>query len=135
MEKQQSIADIKYALRLGRKRAKLLRAENRLISEGLIGPEDTDCFALQRHRFENRPLDHLAAPAVYIVTKGEGRLFEPDGYARALKKGDYFFLPACASGLYGVMGERPWSFWNAFPGKAMNAPAMRMETYSSGEIE
>jgi len=103
------------AIRLGRKRARLLRAEDGLVSEGLIGPEDTDCFALQRHRFENRSLDHLAAPAVYIVTKGEGRLFGPDGYGRALKKGDYIFLPACASGLYGVMGETPMELLECLP--------------------
>ena len=65
------------AIRLGRKRARVLRTKDGLVSEGLIGPEDTDCFALNRHRFENRSLDHLAAPAVYIVTKGEGRLFGP----------------------------------------------------------
>ncbi len=93
------------AIRLGRKHAKVLRAENGLVSEGLIGSEDTDCFALHRHRFENRHFENLAAPAVFIATKGEGLLFGPDGYARTLKKGDYFFLPACASRKYGVRGE------------------------------
>jgi mannose-6-phosphate isomerase len=103
------------AVRLGQKRARPLRAENGLVSEDLIGPEDTDCFALRRHRFQNRALNALKAPAVYIVTRGEGRLFGPDGVDRALKKGDYFFLPACASGRYGVLGETPVELLECLP--------------------
>ncbi len=103
------------AVRLGKKRARVLRSEDGLLTECLIGPEDTNCFTLNRHQFENRTLPDLAAPAVYLVTQGEGVLFSASGYAHALKKGEYFFLPACASRMYGVTSESPMEILECLP--------------------
>jgi mannose-6-phosphate isomerase len=78
----------------------VLADKDGLRSERLIGPGDTDCFAINRHVLTGGTLPGLNAPAVYIVSEGEGALFGPDGYRQPLTKGDYFLLPACASGLY-----------------------------------
>jgi mannose-6-phosphate isomerase len=41
---------------------------------------------------------------IYVVTHGEGRIFG-EGYTKALKKGDYFFMPASLMGKYAVSGN------------------------------
>ena len=40
-----------------------------------------------------------AAPAIYVVTKGEGKV-TGDGYSRMVRQGDYFFLPYQAKGAF-----------------------------------
>jgi len=89
------------AVRLGRKQPKTVLREDGLVTESLIGQEDTGCFSLLRHRVRSRALN-LPGPAVYIVTEGEGALSGAEGDLCEVKKGDYFFLPACASGRYSV---------------------------------
>jgi mannose-6-phosphate isomerase len=103
------------AVRLGRKQPKAALREDGLITESLIGPEDTNCFSLMRHRIRNRALANLPSPAVYIVTEGEGALSGAEGYSRAVKKGDYFFLPACASGRYGIKTETSLELLECLP--------------------
>jgi len=90
---------------LGRKTPKLLKNEPGMVSESLIGSDDTSCFALNRHKIDGAQLQELSAPAVYIVTSGEGQLFGADGYSNKLKKGDYFFLPACIDKKCSVSGN------------------------------
>ncbi len=60
--------------------------------ECLIGKADTPCFGVQRYILENGCTEPLTAPCVYVVTDGEGLLTGTD-YERAIKKGDYFFMP------------------------------------------
>lgn len=60
--------------------------------ECLIGKKDTPCFGVERYVLENGETDFLSAPAVYVVTEGEGVLIGLD-YKKKISKGDYFFLP------------------------------------------
>ena len=53
---------------------------------------------MRSYRLENGRSEGLYGPAVYIVTDGNGKLIM-DGYEQPVAKGDYFFLPACISGL------------------------------------
>ncbi len=74
--------------------------------EGLIGPEQTKCFAVNRIRLEAGAytLDIPDSYGVYVVTEGSGSLTGP-GYEKGLKKGDYFFLPCCLMGSYTLTGS------------------------------
>lgn len=95
----------KAAVELGKKQPRITRDAKGIVSESLIGPLETDCFALNRHRLRSGALLALAAPAVYVITEGEGALLGPAGYWQGLKKGEYFFLPACSADQYGVSGD------------------------------
>lgn len=67
--------------------------------KALITERDTPCFSVNRYILENEESEKLAGPAIYVVTGGAGDLVG-DGYARCLKRGDYFFMPHSASGKY-----------------------------------
>lgn len=75
-----------------------------LPKEALITEEDTPCFSVNRYNLKASESEPLVSPAIYVVTKGEGEIFG-NGYRRTLKKGDYFFLPACAGGCYRLRTE------------------------------
>lgn len=74
--------------------------------ESLVGPEDTDCFIINRISLDGGEYRMQVNNnyAIYIVTQGEGVLFG-DGYTRSLKKGDYFFMPASLMGRFAVAGH------------------------------
>ena len=90
-------------LRIGRKTPRLVSDGDGVTVYTLIGPEDTPCFSMTRYSVHGGKAALTTPAAVYIVTEGQGTL-EGAGYARTLKKGDYFFLPASAQG-YGVAGD------------------------------
>lgn len=98
-----------------RKKPVVLKDENGLLSERLIGPGDTDCFAINRHALQGASLPGLSAPAVYIVSEGEGALSGPNGYRHPLKKGDYFLLPACAAGEYAAESNESMELVECLP--------------------
>lgn len=77
-----------------------------VIYENLIGPADTDCFVINRIRLTGgkHVMKLPDSYGVYIVTEGEGRINGED-YQRAVKKGDYFFLPCCAMGAFTLNGN------------------------------
>lgn len=83
------------AIARGRRSPKAIETTETFCRELLISYEDTPCFSVERCTLTggSRVLDR--APAVYVVTGGEGEIVWRNG-KRALKKGDYFFLPACA---------------------------------------
>lgn len=85
---------------------KMILEENGVMVENLIGPKDTDCFVINRIRLENgsRFLNITDSYGVYIVTEGIGSLCG-EQYQRNLKKGDYFFMPACLMGKYKITGQ------------------------------
>ena len=74
--------------------------------ENLIGPEDTDCFVINRICLEGgkHRIELEDTYGVYIVTEGEGSL-AGEGYERKIKKGDYFFMPCCAMGEFTLIGN------------------------------
>ena len=74
--------------------------------EEVITPDDTDCFVINRITLsggEHR-INVDDSYGVYIVTKGSGELIG-EGYSRGIKKGDYFFMPACEMGKFSLKGD------------------------------
>lgn len=63
--------------------------------ETIITDADTTCFAVNRYKLKKSTSENLTAPAIYVVTSGDGELIG-DGYSRKIKKGDYFFMPFAA---------------------------------------
>jgi len=76
------------------------------VVENLIGPKTTDCFVINRIRLDNgtKTLNIPDSYGVYIVTDGNGWLVG-QGYQKAIKKGDYFFMPACLMGEFKISGQ------------------------------
>ncbi len=82
-------------------------SENRGVKlEQLIGKENTECFVINRITLEGA--EYTLSPqcgfGVYMVVSGEGRIFA-EGYNKQLKRGDYFFLPACADRKCKIFGN------------------------------
>ena len=76
------------------------------IVENLIGPEHTDCFVVNRIKLNQGSFDLNIQDSygVYVVTEGTGKLVG-EGFEKALKKGDYFFMPSCLMGQYEIQGS------------------------------
>ena len=70
----------------------------------LITARDTDCFGLKRYILTDGILSELYAPAIYIVTAGNGCLCAGINEYQ-LTRGDYFFLPYCINGDCTVKGD------------------------------
>lgn len=71
--------------------------------ECLIGAEDTPCFSMTRYCL-NGGTAQLDTPAsIWICVEGSGEVAGKN-CRRALRRGDYFFLPAAAKG-YEIGGE------------------------------
>jgi len=94
----------KEAIKKGKKMPKIYRSDNGICSTSLIDETDTDCFLVNLHKVENGRLEGLKAPAVYIVTEGEGLLCK-DGATCRISRGDYFFLPFCIDGRCAITTE------------------------------
>jgi mannose-6-phosphate isomerase len=82
------------ALAAGRKLPRSYLDTPSLSSEHLLRYEDTPDFSVNRHRLRGGRCPLGPGPAVYVVTAGEGRI-ESRTLSGNLRKGDYFFLPAC----------------------------------------
>ncbi len=74
--------------------------------EKLITPNDTDCFVINRITVNGggHTLDINDSYGVYIVTEGSGEIVG-EGYSKQIKKGDYFFMPACLMNKFSVKGK------------------------------
>lgn len=82
----------------GKKTPRVLHESDTLRSEELIGENDTPCFSMHRHFLKKNASLTLSTPAsVWICVDGAGEILS-EGEAASVKKGDYFFLPACAAG-------------------------------------
>lgn len=68
--------------------------------ETIITKKDTTCFSVNRYEIVKR-MEMITAPAIYIITEGEGTI-EGGEYRRKIKKGDYFFFPYNAKGKYEI---------------------------------
>lgn len=64
---------------------------------------DTPCFSVNRYHIKKSAV-LKQAPAIYIITEGEGVL-EGEGTTTRIKKGDYFFLPYCNKNQFQIKGE------------------------------
>ena len=74
--------------------------------EHVITPSDTECFVINRITISEGicKLNISDSYGVYIVTDGEGEI-SGDGYKKNIKKGDYFFMPACLMNQFSVTGN------------------------------
>ena len=81
----------------GRKQPRVLREENGVRVERLIGPEDTECFSMTRYLLDGGSVTLTEPASVWICVDGTGELTGA-GYEHTIQKGDYFFLPAAAAG-------------------------------------
>ncbi len=85
------------ALRLCKKTPRLIYEADGCRAESLIDKSDTPCFSVRRDTVTGARCALSDAPALYVVTEGEGELHW-DGGVRALRRGAYFFLPYCLKG-------------------------------------
>lgn len=88
-----------------RKIPKVLRENETVRVEQLIGAEDTPCFSVTRYVLEKGDVTLEDGASIWIVAEGSGTV-TAENYERELKKGDYFFLPAAAAGKCTVHGEK-----------------------------
>lgn len=75
-----------------------IRQEPHLLIESLIGPEDTPCFSVDRYSISQGSVTLNTPASVWVCTKGSGSIEASGGYSHSIKMGDYFFLPAAATG-------------------------------------
>lgn len=78
--------------------------DNNYRKERIVSGEETHCFGVNRYRIKTEMALKQGA-AVYVVTDGRGKV-TGDKYARELKKGNYFFMPAAAKGRFRVRADR-----------------------------
>ncbi len=74
--------------------------------ESLVSEANTDCFIINRITLTGGEFTMNVENnyAVYIVTNGEAKICG-DGYEKAVKKGDYFVMPASLMGKFTVSGN------------------------------
>lgn len=83
--------------------------------EMLISYEDTPCFQVERCTLHNTKLRLEKSPAVYVVTKGVGKILTESGFERILCKGDYFYLPYVAKNSCTIATEEGLEFIECLP--------------------
>jgi len=81
----------------GKKIPKQDYKDEHLLIETLIGETDTPCFSVKRFSLNSGKFTLTIPASIWVCTGGEGTL-RGDGYEKKIKKGEYFFLPAAATG-------------------------------------
>jgi mannose-6-phosphate isomerase len=79
----------------------VVRDDNGVRRENIVGNHITDCFGLNKLTVNGGDALLEAAPAIYAVTDGSGELCG-ESYHKTLSKGDYFFLPVAANGKFSI---------------------------------
>lgn len=79
---------------------KVIFSDDTYKKETIITKNDTTCFSVNRYKIVKK-MEMQTAPAIYIITEGEGTI-EGKEYKRKIKKGDYFFLPYYVKGKYEI---------------------------------
>ncbi len=84
----------------------LIKEDNGVKKYSVVSEKHTDCFIINRLILEGGEdiLNVNNSYAIYIVTEGEGKL-SGENYEKPVKKGDYFFMPAEATGKYKISGN------------------------------
>ncbi len=82
--------------------------------ETLISYDDTPCFAVNRITVENGETDDFTAPAIYIITEGDGEIVCGDERT-AIKKGDYFFAPYSIKGNFKAVTDNKLEIVECLP--------------------
>lgn len=87
----------KEVVETGKKTPRILAHNDGYLCEELIGDDDTPCFGMERHTLKEGSFSLDIPASVWICTEGEGVILS-EGEETPVTKGDYFFLPAAASG-------------------------------------
>lgn len=84
----------------------IVRNSNGVKYEKVINEAHTDCFVIDRITLSGGEyrLNINDSYGVYIVTDGEGELCGEE-YSKKIKKGDYFFMPACLMNKFSLKGN------------------------------
>lgn len=90
--------------------------ENGVKREILISYDNTPCFAVNRITVSSSQTDDFTAPAIYIVTEGEGEIKCGDNIFK-LQKGDYYFIPDCIKGKFTVSSNGTLELVECLPAK------------------
>lgn len=85
---------------------KVIHDANGVKIENLITPNETDCFIINRITVSSEcyTLNIADSYGVYIVTDGNGEI-SGENYQKEIKKGDYFFMPACSMDKFKISGN------------------------------
>ncbi|MBQ4528890.1 MAG: class I mannose-6-phosphate isomerase [Clostridia bacterium] len=88
-----------------RLKPKIFSSSDAVIAENIVGPEDTECFVINRITIKNGSFcpNINDSYGVYIVTDGNGTI-SAGKYSQNISKGDYFFMPACLMGTCSING-------------------------------
>jgi len=93
------------AIACGKREPLLLFNDGKVKREVLISFADTPCFSVGRVTLTNGgKINDTECPAIYVCTEGEGKI-TADGKDFAVKKGDYFFLPASLKGNFELSSD------------------------------
>lgn len=92
------------AIAMGKKQPRTVYDDGHVKNELLISYEDTPCFAVRRLTLDGGEISGTDCPSIYVVTEGQGEVRYPDG-STPLKKGDYFFMPACLDGKFSLVSD------------------------------
>lgn len=83
---------------------KTLFCDEKCKIESLIDYSDTPCFGEKRYTLSGGSFVPESGPSVWCVVDGEGEI-AGENFARKLAKGDYWFMPFAARGLFRVSGN------------------------------
>lgn len=85
--------------------------------EVLISYEDTPCFSENRHVIKDGGSFTMNyAPSVYICLEGDA-VITGENYKKAIKKGDYFYLPFVAEGKFSISTDTKAILIECLPSK------------------
>ncbi|MEM1484392.1 type I phosphomannose isomerase catalytic subunit [Oscillospiraceae bacterium PP1C4] len=100
-----------------RKLPKVVVKNESLQKESLVSYEDTPCFAANRYQITYGSIVLQDAPAIYIVTEGNGCI-EGKDYQHDIKKGDTFFMPHAARGNFSLTSQTGLQLVECLPAQA-----------------
>ncbi|MBQ8549963.1 MAG: class I mannose-6-phosphate isomerase [Clostridia bacterium] len=104
------------AVRRAKKEPRVIYERDGVKRETLISYDDTPCFAVNRVSVCASATDDLVAPAIYIVTEGEGEIVCGEE-STPVKKGDYFFAPYSINGKFTVKSATQVELVECLPAK------------------
>ncbi len=72
--------------------------------QSVIDESITESFKVRKINFNGGVFNLDKGACIYVVTEGSGKI-TGDGYEKAIKKGDYFFIPEAVKDKFAIIGE------------------------------
>jgi len=95
---------------------KIIENTDGILREVIIDENVTDCFSLHKITIKSGEDKLNVAPAIFVVTNGEGEIVGNE-YTRPIKKGDYFFMPVAAGDDFSIKAANFLEFYECCPPK------------------